>query len=121
MNTQYFTTRVNYFIYITSAMLCEIFSIKTFLVIIYLATLAYFIQSWFVKQAKTQRQNLQIKWNAIRKDLVILHQFPRARLCPNPSPYPIKLETFLRMHNIQVNKSGAYLSSRRTWSGPQKF
>jgi len=82
-------------------MLCEIFSISTLIIIIYLGILVYFIQSLFSKQTKTQRQNLQIKWNNLEEDLVILHQFSRARFCPSPSPYPIKLETFLRMHNIK--------------------
>ena len=91
-------------------MLCEIFSISTLIIIIYLAILVYFIQSLFSKQTKTQRQNLQIKWNNLEEDLVILHQFSRARFCPSPSPYPIKLETFLRMHNIKVHKSGVCVS-----------
>ncbi len=39
---------------------------------------------------------LRKKWNNAGKDVVVLHQFDRARSCPNPSPYPIKLETFLR-------------------------
>ena len=82
--------------------LCDILSSGIFQIFIYLAILAYFIQSCYAKRTKTQRQNLQIKWNAIGKDVVILHQFPRARFCPSPSPYPIKLETFLRMHNIKV-------------------
>ena len=101
----HFTSAVNY-TWIESAMFCEIFSISTLIIIIYLAILVYFIQSLFAKQTKTQRQNLQIKWNAMEEDLVILHQFSRARFCPSPSPYPIKLETFLRMHNIKVHKSG---------------
>ena len=82
--------------------LCDILSSGIFQIFIYLAILAYFIQSCYAKRTKTQMQNLQIKWNAIGKDVVILHQFPRARFCPSPSPYPIKLETFLRMHNIKV-------------------
>lgn len=46
-------------------------------------------------------KNLQIKWNVSGKDIVVLHQFPRARFCPNASPFPIKLETFLRLHGIK--------------------
>ncbi|TRY76963.1 hypothetical protein TCAL_07306 [Tigriopus californicus] len=37
----------------------------------------------------------------VEKGTVILHQFERARTCPSPSPYPIKLETFLRMAKIK--------------------
>ena len=34
------------------------------------------------------------------KQLIILHQFPRGKNAPSPSPYPIKVETFLRMNKI---------------------
>jgi hypothetical protein len=34
------------------------------------------------------------------KPVIILHQFPRAKLAPSPSPYPLKVETFLRMHKL---------------------
>ncbi len=44
---------------------------------------------------------LQAKWNAAGKDVVVLHMFPRAIYCPNPSPFVIKLETWLRMNNIK--------------------
>ena len=81
--------------------LYDIFCNSCYQIVIFLAILFYFIRSCWMKQSKTQRQNLQLKWNAVEKDLVILHQFPRARFCPSPSPYPIKLETFLRMNNIK--------------------
>ena len=32
---------------------------------------------------------------------VVLHQFGRAHDCPNPSPFPIKLETWLRINKIK--------------------
>ena len=69
-------------------------------IIIFLVTCALLLMKWHKEQTLNQRKNLQIKWNAVGKDVVILHQFPRARYCPNPSPYPIKLETFLRLHDI---------------------
>ena len=66
-----------------------------------LAVFGYLIK-WFLKWKTENRfTNLQIKWNAVGKDIVILHQIQRARYCPNGSPYPIKLETFLRMHDIK--------------------
>ena len=34
------------------------------------------------------------------KPVIILHQFPRGKNAPSPSPYPIKVETFLRMNKI---------------------
>ena len=34
-------------------------------------------------------------------DKITLHMLPRAYTCPNPSPYPIKLETFLRITGLE--------------------
>ena len=72
-----------------------------FLSLISLAVLVYLIK-WFLSwKAEKRLANLKIKWNAVGKDIVILHQIQRARHCPNGSPYPIKLETYLRMHQIK--------------------
>ncbi len=46
-------------------------------------------------------EKLRRKWNSVGRDVVVLHQFPRGRTCPNGSPYPIKLETYLRMAGIK--------------------
>ena len=35
------------------------------------------------------------------KDVVVLHMFDRFDQAPNPSPYPLKVETFLRMADIK--------------------
>lgn len=42
----------------------------------------------------------------VAENVVILHQFNRGRITPSISPFPLKLETFLRITNIsyQVNK-----------------
>ena len=45
---------------------------------------------------------VQEKWNAAGKDVVVLHMPLRALDCPNPSPFPVKLETWLRMNNIKL-------------------
>ncbi len=56
----------------------------------------------FSQVRKKQRlEKLQAKWNAVGKDVVVLHMFPRAIYCPNPSPFPVKLETWLRMNNVK--------------------
>jgi len=72
-----------------------------FQLIVIVSTLIFTLTTIIKNKSKNQRQNLQIKWNAQGKDVVILHMFPRARYCPNPSPYPLKLETFLRIHKIK--------------------
>ena len=60
-----------------------------------------FIFLFLRKQKDYRRKNLQIKWNAVGKDVVVLHQFPRGLTCPSISPYVLKLETFLRIHRIK--------------------
>eukprot|EP00095_Tigriopus_kingsejongensis_P003082 maker-scaffold664_size116482-snap-gene-0.19 protein:Tk03082 transcript:maker-scaffold664_size116482-snap-gene-0.19-mRNA-1 annotation:"hypothetical protein CGI_10007879" len=39
--------------------------------------------------------------HVVEEDTVVLHQFDRGRTCPSPSPYPIKLETYLRMAKLK--------------------
>jgi len=34
------------------------------------------------------------------KGVIIVHEFPRGKRTPSPSPYVMKLETFLRMNKI---------------------
>jgi len=38
--------------------------------------------------------------NCIGEDVVVLHQLDRGVFTPNISPFPLKLETYLRMANI---------------------
>ena len=40
------------------------------------------------------------KWAKASQDKVILHQFNRGAVTPSPSPFVLKLETYLRMANI---------------------
>ena len=40
------------------------------------------------------------KWNAVGKNVVVLHQIQRGKHTPSISPFPLKLETYLRMANI---------------------
>ncbi len=47
------------------------------------------------------KRELRAKWANAGKDVVILHMLPRGKLSPNISPYPVKLETFLRMAEIK--------------------
>ncbi len=41
------------------------------------------------------------KWNDAGKDKVVLHCFGRGKTRPNPSPFSLKFETFLRMAGIE--------------------
>jgi glutathione S-transferase len=41
------------------------------------------------------------KWNEAGKDVVVLHMLPRAFKTLNLSPFPAKLETFLKINNIK--------------------
>jgi len=42
------------------------------------------------------------EWNSEdNKDVVIFHIFPRNALSPSMSPYVLKLETFMRMHDVK--------------------
>ena len=45
--------------------------------------------------------------------VIILHEFPRTSKAPNVSPYPLKLETFLRMNKLE------YVSDFKKVFGPK--
>ncbi|XP_065317783.1 failed axon connections homolog isoform X2 [Gordionus sp. m RMFG-2023] len=47
------------------------------------------------------------------KDIVILHQIPRAKYIPNLSYHSMKIETFLRMANISYENELSFLRSPR--------
>ena len=47
------------------------------------------------------KSQLREEWNNAGENVVVLHMLPRGRNTPNPSPYPIKLETYLRITGIK--------------------
>jgi len=55
----------------------------------------------FKYRAWKKKNQLRKKWDEAGKNVVVLHQFPRPGVIPNLSPFPIKLETFLRAMKIE--------------------
>ena len=67
-------------------------------------TLFFFLtifMQWERHRRRKAAEELQPTWNAAGKDVVVLHMPERAIHGPNPSPFPIKLETWLRMNKVK--------------------
>jgi len=54
------------------------------------------VKAYSIYKKSQQRK----KWNAVGKNVVVLHQIQRGKHTPSISPFPLKLETYLRMANI---------------------
>lgn len=52
-------------------------------------------------KACSKKQSLRRKWDNAGENVVVLHQFPRPGKIPSLSPFPIKLETYLRAMDIE--------------------
>ncbi|KAL7633402.1 UNVERIFIED_CONTAM: hypothetical protein RMT77_016273 [Armadillidium vulgare] len=48
-----------------------------------------------------KRKKQRKEWNSAGENVVVLHGFSRATSCPNLSPFVLKLETYMRMSDIQ--------------------
>ncbi len=70
-------------------------------VLITLAAAGVGLKYYLGEKNKKRLVGLREKWNAAGKDVVVLHMFPRAIFSPNASPFPVKLETWLRMNKIK--------------------
>ncbi len=70
------------------------------------------------KMKKIRLVKLRTGWNCRGKVVVTLHMFDRAVTGPNPSPYPIKLETYLRMMDIKSVHFFEYLFPPNVISTP---
>ena len=53
------------------------------------------------RSKKKDLWHYQREWNAAGTDVVVLHMPKRAIYAPNPSPFPMKLETWLRMNRVK--------------------
>ncbi len=51
--------------------------------------------------SSSRRRALEKKWNSQPKDVVTLHMVNRGPYSPNPSPYPVKVETYMRAVGIK--------------------
>jgi len=59
---------------------------------------------WFFVVPKIKEKNMEkrlARWNNTPKDVVIMHAVSRGRTVSHPSPFVVKLETFLRMAKIR--------------------
>ncbi|TRY76585.1 hypothetical protein TCAL_00118, partial [Tigriopus californicus] len=52
-------------------------------------------------RGQSRWKHAQAQWAQEDPDVVILHQFPRPKACLSASPFPIKLETYLRIAEIK--------------------
>ncbi len=50
---------------------------------------------------EAEKSRLRSLWDSRPRDVVTLHMSPRATNCPSPSPFPIKLEAFLKVAGIK--------------------
>ena len=72
------------------------------------------ILGWGKYRAWRKKCQLREKWDKVGENVVVLHQFPRPGTIPNLSPFPIKLETFLRAMKIKyVNDFEEPLSEKQ--------
>ena len=67
---------------------------------------------------KKQFEAAQKKWANVGENVVILHQFPRPTTSLNLSPYPAKLETWLRLAKIQYICDYEYPQHPHTQKSP---
>ncbi len=69
----------------------------------YLAVLffVFIVISIILTKKKMRKIRLRELWNSRDKDVVTLHMFNRAMTAPNASPFPIKLELYLKIMDIK--------------------
>ena len=83
-------------------------NISIFLVIITGGTWA-----WLRRKRRQSWKKQREKWASVGKDVVVLHCFPRGKTCLSLTPFPLKVETYLRMNNIK------YVTEFRHFVGPK--
>ena len=64
-------------------------------------------------------QAARAEWNAEdKKDVVILHQFPRGLTCINLSPFPMKVEAWLRVNGVKYEVDDRFPMNPETGKSP---
>ena len=57
--------------------------------------------AWLRRKQRQNWKKQREKWASVGKDVVVLHCFPRGKTCLSLTPFPLKVETYLRMNNIK--------------------
>ena len=68
---------------------------------------------WLKYKKKRNFAQSRQKWTSVGKDVVVLHCFPRGNSCLSLTPFPLKLETYLRMNNLK------YVTEFKHFIGPK--
>lgn len=61
----------------------------------------FFSYQFYLFQRMGVSSTLRQKWNEAGENVPVIHILPRGYTCPNASPFPLKLETYLRMRDVK--------------------
>ena len=74
---------------------------------------SYLLQCHKLPTSMAPSSSERREWDNAGKNVVILHQFRRAKTCPNPSPFCLKLETFLRFSGTDYKTENKHFRSEK--------
>lgn len=75
---------------------------------------------WLAREMRHRKRlrEARRRWNAVGKDVVVLHQLPRPNTCLSLSPFPIKLEAFFRIAGIDYVNDFDFPKHEKTLKSP---